>query len=921
MSKNLDTKKSLLRIPALLLLVAAGLFAVWGLANDEGFYREVLPAGFLDTVEIPFHTQSFGDLKLPIYLDNYLIFQEFKALPGPFEIAESKAFGLLVFLVSVLALAGFSHFKKLPFLGAGLGWIVLLTLTNVNGLNIGAPSSNSSLIVMIIGSLVPTLIFHIWLDRVAFLVRSLVIGMSFGTSIGILIFLSPISDPALYLAEHSLVPALIFAIAWLFWQGHAVISGLYVLLARINTNLNTKISVQISILAFVYFGILVGQLADLRGTVSLPFHPFSPLWIVFPIGILGWFSTREKLQQSEDLAAQPTILKTLYFLGLGLIFWLIWKVRFAGNQPAEELLKHVLTYTQAGFTLFFMVYLMSNFLGVMNSGKAVQRILFKPFSLPYYHLRVGGLIAILVIMVYMEAVVAAQFNSLTSNILGDYYYQTEQKLEASILYENSWDTYRKNPKAKFLTAQLLFDLNQPSLAKEHLEQSFSEVPQVDNILLLCERLNRENKPFEVIFYLENGLKKFPDNPYLVNNLALYYTLTQQTEKAEKLLEGNSSDNPVTEANRIALQTKLNKEILNPEEKGDLISQINALAAIRKSGKMPEEDLIKSIRQNLEKETSPLLIHAGWRNLVTQKTTADPIQDLALLDSLTKKEEFLDYFFDLQETACLRSLAADRIMEAVKNLNGLAFRNPGDAAYYLQLTAMIQAQNLDFVKAAKDLIVAEEKGFQAFAPHHLKILKYGRQEALADSISRQFKIAEDLLSAEYESTLPNFNEWLPEKAWEMWRAIADPSLKKDLSIRLLSQKTHGLKRAQIQELGSYFQENAENAESLQAFLANPDWANAEALSSLMKFLNAGEDLAANPYFTPLVLSAADRIPDPLSQYEILQASSEFNRDPLLWMRKVQAAKRLGLDHYAAAAIQEMSGWMTWDEIEKLQMANY
>ncbi|GMQ27712.1 hypothetical protein [Algoriphagus confluentis] len=921
MSKYSDKKKALSQIPALLLLVAAGLFAVWGLAYEEGFYRQLLPAGFLDSVEVPFHTQSFGDLKLPIYLDNYIVFQEFKAISSPFGIAESKAFGLVVFLVSVLALAGFSHFKKLPFLGAGLGWIVLLTLTNVNGLNIGAPSSNIPLIGMIVGSLVPTLIFHVWLERASFLIRSVVIGLGFGASVGILLYTSPISNPAVYLAEQALVPALLFAVAWLFWQGHGVISGLYVVLARINTNLNTKISIQISILALVYFGILIGQLADLRGTVTLPFHSFSPLWIVFPIGILGWFSTREKLQQSEDLAARPKILKTLYFLGFGLILLLIWKVRFAGNQPAEELLKHILTYTQAGFTLFFMVYLMTNFLGVMNSGKAVERILFKPFSLPYYHLRIGGLIAILVIMVYMEAVVAAQFNSLTSNIMGDYYYQTGQKLEASILYENSWDSYRKNPKAKFLTAQLLFDLNQPSLAKEHLEQSFSEAPQLDNILLLCERLNRENKPFEVIFYLENGLKRFPENPYLLNNLALYYTLTQQHEKAQLLLESHSSNHPVTRSNSIALQTKLNQEVSFPDGKVDLITQINALAAIRKSGKTPEEDLIKSIRQNLKRETSPLLIHAGWRNLVTEKTIEDPLEDLALLDSLSKKEEFLDYFFDLQETAVLRSLAADRIMEAVKNLNGLAFRNPGDAAYYLQLTAMIQAQNLDFVKAAKDLIVAEEKGFRAFAPYHLSILRYGGQESQAYSIERKFQVEDQTLSPEYGAMLPQFNEWLAEKAWENWKNLSSSDLKKDLAFRLIAQKSHGLKRAQIQELGSYLEENTPYSESLQAFLANPDWANTESLGSLMKFLNLGEDLASNPYLTPLILSAADRIPDPLNQYEILQASSEFNRDPLLWMRKVQAAKRLGLDHYAAAAIQEMSSWMTWDEIEKLQMANY
>ncbi|MFL0683133.1 MAG: hypothetical protein ACJLTB_07845 [Algoriphagus aquaeductus] len=89
----------------------------------------------------------------------------------------------------------------------------------------------------------------------------------------------------------------------------------------------------------------------------------------------------------------------------------------------------------------------------------------------------------------------------------------------------------------------------------------------------------------------------------------------------------------------------------------------------------------------------------------------------------------------------------------------------------------------------------------------------------------------------------------------------------------------------------------------------------------RYLGLQEELTANPYFTPLILSAADRAADPLLAYEIINAASDFNQDPLLWIRKVQAAKRIGLDNYATAAIQQMSTWMTWDEIEKLQMINY
>src|SRR5690606_13127183 len=316
----------------------------------------------------------------------------------------------------------------------------------------------------------------------------------------------------------------------------------------------------------------------------------SPLLLILPIGILGWISTVAKLEQEPDIAAQPAYLKALFVLGFSLSFWVIWKLDVSENQAAAEFLKHLIVYSQFGFSLFFIVYLMSNFLSIMDSGKPVDKVLYKPYSLPYYHLRIGGLIAILVVMIYMDAVLAPQVSSLTTNLRADYYYQTGQKLEASILYENSWSAYRKNPKAKNATAHLLFELNQPTVAKAHLDESQAEAPQVENILLLSSRMLRENKLFEAVFYLENGLTRFPDNPYLVNNLALLKVKLQKAEEALSLLEAQRAAIPVISSNWIALQTKLNYEDAQDAAGSGLPTQINLLArkSLLREPHTPEE---------------------------------------------------------------------------------------------------------------------------------------------------------------------------------------------------------------------------------------------------------------------------------------------------------------------------------------------
>lgn len=912
---------SLGRILSLLFLLTGVFFGGYSLLIGSSHYPNIVPAHFLDSIPISLDWVNLGTLSFPIEVDNFLVFQEYQALPPGFTLSESYLFGGIVFLTVVSALAVFSTFKKIPFLIFGAVWIVLLTLTNTNGLNIGSPSSNYPLIIMIAGTVLPVIYFHVWKPNSSFWLRWTSILIGCGGAVLSLIKLSPIPNSSLYLAEHSLIIGLGMVICWIFWQGHGVISGVYILLARANQNVGVKISWQILAISTLYFLTLIFLLLDLKGEANLPFPTFSPLLLILPIGILGWFSTSEKLRQVPENATEPNFLKALFILGFGFSFWMIWKLEISGNLAAEEFLKHLIVYSQFGFSLFFVVYLFSNFLSVMDSGKAVDKILFKPYSLPYYHLRIGGMITLLVVIVYMDAVLAPQVNSLTTNILGDYYYQTGKKLEASILYENSWDAYRKNPKAKNATAHLLFELNQPTLAKEHLDQSFSEAPQVDNIILHSAWLIRENKPLEAVYYLENGLRRFPKNLLLRNNLALLYARINKTDEALGLLQNAPADDPLLSANLIALESKLKKEQAATNSNQTIISLINQLASNNLTGYQTPESETRIIQEDLEKQSTPMLLNAGIRNLFSIPNFSNTTADLIWIDSMSSLPEMIDYLMLMQETASIRSLSADRVTEAIKNLNGLAFRNPAEAGNYLNLTSGILAQNLDFEKSARDITTAEQKGFKGLRPHHLTILRLGGYEEKALELESKYLLPSSNTLDDFLILLSRFNQSIPDKLFDQWNTIGSVELKSTFGFLLLERKAHGLTKFQLNELGNFLEGKIENEEQLAVFLQNPDWSNQESLLAFTQFLQVGEELSANPYKTPLVLSAAERLSDPLDQYELLNTASEFNKDPMLWIRKVQAARRIGLDNYATAALQEMSNWLSWDEIEFLQGTNY
>src|SRR5690606_22428314 len=183
MQKNKSITNLIAKTAALLLLLSGGLFAFYSLFWSSGSYPIIEAAAFLDTIAVPIDGANFGMLSFPIQVDNYLVFQEFHSIPPAFIIGESYGFGLVVFVITVTALALISTFRKLPFLLASGAWIVLLTIFSSNGLNIGSLSSNIPLIVLICATLLPLIYFHVWKTSASFWLRWTVFLLTSGISV------------------------------------------------------------------------------------------------------------------------------------------------------------------------------------------------------------------------------------------------------------------------------------------------------------------------------------------------------------------------------------------------------------------------------------------------------------------------------------------------------------------------------------------------------------------------------------------------------------------------------------------------------------------------------------------------------------------------------------------------------------------
>lgn len=496
----------------LFFVITGGLFLLYSLWFwDRGIFQ-ILPGVFAESINVPLDYIQLGLEIFPIQVENFILLQSYESLPPLSFPKLSLLWGTIIWILLVLISSLLSTFKRTPFIISMGIWMAVLSISGINSLNIGGIYSNYALIWMLVGWIVPLVYINFYQNHWTLIRRfSLTFATATLTLLG-LIYFSEMPAAALLIAENFTLPAVALSAIFLLHIGHAIFSGTTILLLKLNKGAQLKITYHLVVLFVIYFLLVFSSLLDLLGDVNLPFPVVPPLLLFFMAGIIGFFVYREKIEQTEQPFPIPYIGESLYLTFFAISLWTWGKAIFTENQPYIDFFDHIFLYGQVALSLLFFVYLLANFTGVLNSGKDVEKIIFKPQHFAYFHMRIGSVMALGILAALGDTIIINHIISGSTNQAADYYYQAELPKQASILYESAWMQYRKNDKAKNAAVHLLLMDGNKRAVIEQLEQSMDFNPNVPNLLLLSKLLHERDKVFEAVFYLEKGLRLFPDNP-------------------------------------------------------------------------------------------------------------------------------------------------------------------------------------------------------------------------------------------------------------------------------------------------------------------------------------------------------------------------------------------------------------------------
>ncbi|MEX0883993.1 MAG: hypothetical protein WDZ72_11025, partial [Cyclobacteriaceae bacterium] len=560
------------------------------------------------------------------------------------------------------------------------------------------------------------------------------------------------------------------------------------------------------------------------------------------------------------------------------------------------------------------------------------KILYKPPFFPYVHMRLGGMLSFLILLVYADAIVAVQFNTASTMNAADYYSATDRPLEARVLYENAFERYRKNKKALNASAHLYLQENQPTAAIKVLTRSFEENPNIPDILLLSENLKKGKRLNESIYYLETGLKYFPDNSFLINNLALQYLKINLIDEAKSLLEDMEGFPQTKNGNLIALNAQNNLPLGRERKSEGILSKVNLLAFYN----LQEENAGFEMETNTIRNGADLLNRAILRNQWTNNIGYLPIdQHLRLLDSLVGQGNLLlAEEEDLKESGLVLRYKAGQINELLKQLNGMAFKFNRNAGYYHAFAGSVLSGQMDFEKAAVEWKQAFERGYSNFKAPHLPVLYFGGKSNDALFIFGTQKVpfpdwmvfGEDKTLVENDTVIlfrqmSDLPKMLGTELIPALGKIQNEGLQALFIEQILLKKGHWFQKAEIDNLMTIYRNQGNEKDYLEEYVAlikNETLSLDKALTSIDENALSPLKVGGNAYLTPMVLKGLEGYDLDVDKYNHLLEASQFNKDPLLWINLVKYSRKIGLDHYASKNLAIMSEWIGTEDLITLQL---
>lgn len=809
-----------------LIFIISFLAIEWG--GLSPFYYWKL-TGYIENLSFPVFSNHSEFIESTINTDLPLIFQKVfggsKMLPSVY----TYAYLILLYICLIGCLTISTYLEKFwYYIGVGL-WILLVVLSGIGNVGFFDIYNQTAIIIVLLLFIPASYYFNAINENIGMGLRFLTFTGLMALVFCLIYFGSTYETPLLFLARFSYLPAILICVAFILIIGHEIIYAILSLTTPYAKSASNN-TTHFIILSTAYLLNLIVLYLYRVHYLDWDIYYLNEFVLIACSSVLGIWGIKSR----ENLYARflPHYPYTAFlYLGLGLVTFITLAYQaFHGNDAFIESMRNIILYSHIGFGLLFFLYIIFNFITQLQQNLPVHQFAYIEDNFPYISSRIAGLIVVAAL--FFRSHFSSLYLGMAGyyNGLGDLNLSLENESVAKYYYQESVSKNTYNHHGNYQLAQ---QENEPLKRLSYLKNSIKNNPTSFSYASLGKEFENSSRFFDALFTYQDGLKEFPNNWALQNNLALLYNKTNVIDSALYYLENSTPGSwkqAVIDANQKAVASMHGWEVKTDNnqnlERFDL--QSNTLA----------HQLISHDTTNLYFITQPPSIAL---NLFTYSY----LKNLGLYCYQNKLSEFLqliDPFLDAPDNAAFR-----KELTIVKALN-------------LYQNGQI-AQAIEIIYQLKEVYEDES----------------GKWNALLGKWCLELDaplLASKYLEAARESYYPNVSADLAHA----YQKLENPSL----ALFLLSKESNAndsINPAQASQWSSLFEAMQQNSVQWRSYSFDKEQrmlAQAEAAGADQRLLfeRLGLD---NPFFEEGVLAAAKyfKETDEEMAYQILREAITVN----------------------------------------------
>ncbi|MEM6830855.1 MAG: hypothetical protein AAF551_10105, partial [Bacteroidota bacterium] len=609
-----------------------------------------------------------------------------------------------------LALVAASFLKRIGFVTAIALFVLLINRLSLN--EVGLFNSAHPLIVggipfvLLVG---PLFYFHEYRARTSLIVRVITFIAS---SLFLIVF--GVSNHTLFLDHFISHTTYTFAIAGILFLFAISEENVFAILFLVTRSKGGKSNhLHFIILSLIYLVNLILYYLNKSGYYPNAFSFFDPFVLFILSSIIALWSIKYKKQQAQKYFPGSTF--PLILTGLGLVLTSFLSLEFLiRNDAVYESFHYIILYFHIGFGVFFLIYIIINFIDPLIGGFELYKIVYVEQNFPYISARLGGLV-VGIAFYFLSGQEAFQL------LKSGYYVHLGNKQETIANKSLALEYYQEaalygyhTHYANYSLAWHSSDKGNEYLTKSYFENASSRYPSpyaFVNYAMLDEELNSSKAQVT----LEQAAQRFSDGEIL-NNQGTLRMKRNEWDRALVFFKGAESGNAWNQApllNKWAVYHRLNQ----PDSTLDLADYTKGNIGVKANILLNERDQIDELLLTDFSDAPVLHRQAYLLNVLPNYT------DTLLIDLATNElNASIDANFNdrLRKSMAIHYYKKGDVNDSFRMLDYLQANTYKNGAYLNDLGVLALDQGA-YQLALDYFTLAKEAGFDPAAVNRIEAL--------------------------------------------------------------------------------------------------------------------------------------------------------------------------------------------------------